>query len=443
MLDFANRAFEFDVALKVLTPRDGPLVEILNDIGVPTEVVPAPPALLRASQRQGRLASLVGAVVGLPLWSRRLARHSHFREADVIYTVGYKPHLAVALARRHPAVWHLHEFPPVSTEAFWKWMARRIPDRLIANSQAVGEAWADRRIDGSTDWGPGQPSDTGVGAGELRVARIPPAHRSPLTGGGRVVVIPNGVNLDRFKPAECTFWIHDELGIPHEHRLIGMPAVFARWKGQIDVMEAFRQIAAEFPDVHLVIVGGSIYDTVAEREYGEELKRTTGEFETMSGERLAGGPGPPSDAAAGADESSGHSAQRTAYSVAQSRTHMLPFQPKIERAYPEFDLTVHYSLRPEPFGRVIVESMACGVPVIAAAEGGPVEILGGGIGPRREAGWLAAPRDPAALAAIFRSALSLPRDVLRSIGEAGRHRAEDYYSARRFAREVAGVLRET
>jgi len=35
LLDFAARAFEHDVVLRVLTPKDGPLIDILNQIGVP------------------------------------------------------------------------------------------------------------------------------------------------------------------------------------------------------------------------------------------------------------------------------------------------------------------------------------------------------------------------------------------------------------------------
>jgi glycosyltransferase involved in cell wall biosynthesis len=120
---------------------------------------------------------------------------------------------------------------------------------------------------------------------------------------------------------------------------------------------------------------------------------------------------------------------------------LLPFQREVELTYPEFDLVVHYSVRPEPFGRVPLEAMACGVPVIAAGEGGPIEILGEGIGPRREAGWLAEPRNPEELARIFRSALSLPSDVLLSIGTAGRERAEDHFSSRAFAGKVAALLR--
>ncbi|MFQ5704922.1 MAG: glycosyltransferase family 4 protein [Gemmatimonadales bacterium] len=408
LLDFANRAFEHDIVLRVVTPARGPLVEILENIGVPTAVVPGPTLMLRGSQQAGKLWSLPPALFGILAWSRRLARHEFLRDADVVYSVAFKPHLALALARRHPVVWHLHEFPPQSTGRFWRALSRRVPDRLIANSAAVGRSWSN-------------------GGNRTRQ-------------GDRIVVIPNGVNLDRFRPADKTFWIHDKLGIPHDRRLVGMPAVFARWKGQVEVIKAFELVSEDIPDVHLVVVGGSIYDTVSERDYGRELAgqiadSNTGEWvvPTVKSEEVK------SETSTGAQ---GNGKRETDYLLVP-RVHLLPFQTKIERAYPEFDLVVHYSLRPEPFGRVIVEAMACGIPVLAADEGGPAEILGGGIGPRREAGWLVPPRDPHALARAFKTAMDLPREVIESIGEAGRRRAEDFYSWRHFAERVADALKTT
>jgi glycosyltransferase involved in cell wall biosynthesis len=415
LLDLASRAFEHDIALKVITPLKGPLVQIFRNMGIPTEVVPAPESMLRGSQQVGQLRSLPAALWGLWKWSRQLAAHEFLRDCDVAYSVAFKSHLALALGRNHPVVWHLHEFPPSTTGRFWQVLARWGPDAMIANSDVVGTAWG---ADGRT--------------GGRAVGRYGGRGKAE-----RTTVVPNGINLDRFKPGERTFWIHDRLGIPHDHRLVGMPAVFARWKGQIEVIEAFSHIADEFPKVHLVIVGGSIYDTLAEREFGRELeielnRVATGEWAVVgvpsAGEHgtVTGGPpdgfAPPS---------------------LLPRVHLLPFQAKIEKVFPEFDLALHYSLRPEPFGRVIVEAMACGIPVIAADEGGPREILGPGSGVRREAGWLAEPRTPRALAEVLRAALSLPFNDMLAIGEAGRRRAEDHYSWRQFAVDVAGVLKAT
>ena len=88
--------------------------------------------------------------------------------------------------------------------------------------------------------------------------------------------------------------------------------------------------------------------------------------------------------------------------------------------------------------------MASGVPVIAAGEGGPVEILGKGEEGKGKGavGWLATPRHPEALAAILDEALRMPPSELDAMGAAGRRRAEDHFSARQFARAVATVIRD-
>jgi glycosyltransferase involved in cell wall biosynthesis len=319
------------------------------------------------------------AAMALPMWARALRRHPFARDARLWYSIGFKTHLTTAFHSGRKVVWHLHEFPPETTGTLWRLLARMIPDALIANSIAVSEAW--------------DPSDAG------------------RRGGGRtwMHVVPNGVDLDRFKPRARTGWIHEQLGLPRTARLLGMPAVFARWKGHETVIEAFRALQNDFPDVHLVFIGGSIYDTVAEHEFGERLKTLLGTVPRM---------------------------------------HALPFQPKIELVYPELDIAVHYSLRPEPFGRVILEAMACAVPVIAAREGGPLEILGmGSVGPHGPSihhlavgGWLVTPREPATLTAALRTALSVPQAELERIGKLGRIRAEDHFSARAFARKVAETL---
>ena len=112
LLDFAARAFEYDIALRVLVPRDGPLIEILNHIGVPTEVVPAPRVMLRGSQQPGRIWSALPAAMALPLWAGALRRHRFCREARALYSIGFKTHLATTLPFGKRVVWHLHEFPP-------------------------------------------------------------------------------------------------------------------------------------------------------------------------------------------------------------------------------------------------------------------------------------------------------------------------------------------
>ena len=247
--------------------------------------------------------------------------------------------------------------------------ARALPDAVIANSEAVGHAWAQ-------------------------------------LGGPDATVVLNGVDLDRFKPAPRTFWIHDQLGLEHDARLIGMPAVFARWKGHLKVIEAFERMAGSRVDVHLVLVGGPIYDTVTEKGYAEELVRRVRRSSAATGATPV-----PLD----------------------GRIHFMRFDPEPWKLYPEFDLVVHFSTRPEPFGRVVVEAAACGVPVIAADAGGPREIVTHGV-----TGWLTPPGDVPALASQMARALAEDTGAMRL---AARRAAEERFDAGRFAEGVAAVLR--
>ena len=72
------------------------------------------------------------------------------------------------------------------------------------------------------------------------------------------------------------------------------------------------------------------------------------------------------------------------------------FRADVGAELAEMDVLVHCSTTPEPFGQVVVEGMAAGLPVIAAAAGGPLEIIEPGTD-----GLLTAPGDVDALAAAM------------------------------------------
>lgn len=371
LLDLAHHASDERIRLSVLLPLDGPLRAALEATGADVYVVPPPAGTLQGSQRGWRLlTSGAGTLRRLRHWGDALANHPAMRAADLVCSIGFKPHLAAARCPP-PRVWHVHEYPPRLTGWLWRRLGRREPDGVAFNSAAVSRAW------------------------------FRPATPNNPSGHSRIAVAVNGVDLELFRPRAPTGWIHDALGIPTHHRLLGMPAVLARWKGQLAVREAFRMVQQDLGTVHLVFVGSGIYDTASETRHGRRLEAA---LQTASGDRV----------------------------------HLLPFQADIERVYPEFTATLHYSLRPEPFGRVVVESMACGVPVIAADEGGPRDILG----TDPAAGWLVPPRSPRALARALYQALSQSPETLAAAGEAARRVAEDGFSAARFARDLGGFFHE-
>ena len=122
--------------------------------------------------------------------------------------------------------------------------------------------------------------------------------------------------------------------------------------------------------------------------------------------------------------------ERTARTPALHRVQWTGWVAQPGRALRALRLLVHASPVPEPFGQVVVEAMAAGVPVIATDAGGIREILDPdrtalSLAPgvrRGSAGVLVAPGDPHALAAAIGWALDHPDDT-RAMAEAARTQA--------------------
>jgi glycosyltransferase involved in cell wall biosynthesis len=93
-------------------------------------------------------------------------------------------------------------------------------------------------------------------------------------------------------------------------------------------------------------------------------------------------------------------------------------------------------VRPESFGRVLVEAMACGRPVISTNLGGPREIL-----EDPGVGTLVPAEDPAALATAI---LALHADPLlrRRIGETGRTMVAERFAIGRHVEQVCRLYED-
>ena len=99
------------------------------------------------------------------------------------------------------------------------------------------------------------------------------------------------------------------------------------------------------------------------------------------------------------------------------------------------DVVVLPSVR-EQFGQVLVEGMACGLPVIAKDAHGPAEIVDHG-----ETGWLVPPDDEAALSDALVDAVNDDGKRARK-GEAAYHEARGRYAWPSLARGVADVYEQ-
>jgi glycosyltransferase involved in cell wall biosynthesis len=174
---------------------------------------------------------------------------------------------------------------------------------------------------------------------------------------GNVVVITDEADGLRFGPGRAGRF-RALVGVRDTTPLVGSVARIDTWKGFEVLLDAFPVVRAARPQAELVVAGGPV---AGKEEYAAALaQRATG----MDG------------------------------------VHWLGSRSDIGDLMADLDVFVQVSTEPEPFGLVVVEALASGVPVVAGAEGGPLEILGPGAamaaGP---SGRLVPPGDPRALAA--------------------------------------------
>jgi glycosyltransferase involved in cell wall biosynthesis len=205
-------------------------------------------------------------------------------------------------------------------------------------------------------------------------------------------VIPNAVDLGDFAGPVDRGAARASLGVPADAPLIVMAGRISPWKGQHVFLQALAHLRANHPQAHGVIVGLA---------------------EEVDGPGYAG------------------SLQDLACSLGLAETlHMVGFRRDMPQVLGASDLVVHCSVKPEPFGRVIIEGMAAGRPVIASDQGGAAEIISDGVD-----GLLTPAGDPVALAAAIQRLLDDP-EQRRRLGQAGRCTVAQRYQVGAHARSV-------
>ena len=215
--------------------------------------------------------------------------------------------------------------------------------------------------------------------------------------GANVCKVPNGVDLQAFAPGPANAAIRAALDLPADGPVVGVVCRLDAWKGVDVFLRAAAIVAEARPDARFAVFGGAIE---GQQAYARELEALASSLGLRDAVRFAGwrfGP---------------------------------PDMPSVYRA---LSLLVLPSRRPEPFGLVLLEAMATGLPVVATDQGGPREICGEG-----ETGRHVPPDDPARLAEAIRWMLDHP-DRARAMGESGRRRVESRYDIRATVRAIEAI----
>ena len=212
-------------------------------------------------------------------------------------------------------------------------------------------------------------------------------------------VLHNGVDLARFYPRPATGYLHRELGIPGEARLLGTIGQIGLRKGQDVFLQAAERLADVLPDVHYLIVG---------QRWSQ--KEESVQFESKLREAAAG--------------------------PLRGRFHLLGYRDDVDRLLNELTLLIHPA-RQEPLGRVLLEAAASGLAVVASEVGGTAEIFPSSLRAAR----LVQPGDGEALAGAIAELLGNSA-ARHSMATAARRRAEKAFGMKTAAAGLIEQYRE-
>lgn len=260
--------------------------------------------------------------------------HAFQPNANILGTLlGRISRVPVIISRRS-----LGDFGSLGSERLaWvqKNLTNRMANRVLVNSEAVRNSVTDKE-------------------------HVPPE---------KVVLIYNGLDIERFAPQADKTRFRQLIGIPSDAFVFGISSGLRPVKGVDVVIRAFASIHKKFPKARLVVAGDG-----PEREMLESLVRDTGTWNAVT---------------------------------------FLGVRQNMEMIYPAFDAFVLTS-HSEGFSNAILEAMGTGLPVIATRVGGNVEMIQNGL-----SGFLVPPGAPEAVSERMAFLLEHP-EIVRTMGKEAR-----------------------
>lgn len=207
-------------------------------------------------------------------------------------------------------------------------------------------------------------------------------------------VIYHGLDTTRFYPGAINQAIRREFKIPAKAKVIGYIGRISPIKGLGYLITALGLIRRQYPETYLLLVG----PVLGYQRYLEELHRLVED---------------------------------------QNLTEWVIFSeerrdiPEILRAV---DVVVLPTVIPEGLGKVLLEGLACGKPVIATNQGGPVEIL-----QDFSAARLVPPRDPQAIAQALRFFWELPPAMVQELSREAYESVNQKYNMDQMIEQLSNV----
>ena len=213
----------------------------------------------------------------------------------------------------------------------------------------------------------------------------------------KISVVYNAVDIDRFNSENSEKLLRNKFQIDIEAPLILMVSKLSENKGHLDFVAACALVKKRFPKACFALVGGEL---PGHESYAEEVRKAVIKENFDGSFRFFG------------------------------------FQQRVEQFIGMADIVVQPSIVEDALGRVPLEAMAMGKPVVATAVGGIPEIVEDGV-----TGFLVPKENPEALAAGIIKLLN-DKELCRKFGEVGKERIYQHFNARKHAEEISRIYWE-
>lgn len=359
---------------------DGPLIEELKKLDIKTSILYLPESfrtLKRDPSRKNKIAAVLRTALMFNDLVNKLKKIIIEKKIAITYVNTVKSAcfgIPAAKKANVKSVWRLHDcLTKEFYGRFFLWAIRETTkdvDIVICTSETVKKEYL--KLIGKS--------------------------RAP-----KIYTVSNGVDMKEFKLGRKNEDLKSNLA-KKEERIISLIGRLEPWKGQETFIRAAEIVSSTDRDTQpsrndklslkFLIVGGPLF---GRGEYENKLKVLIKELKL------------------------------------EKKVILLGQRDDVPDSIAISDMIVHTSYLPEPFGRDIIEAMACGKPVISTNVGSPKEII------TPETGILIEPNRPDILADEIMKLLGNP-SKMKKMGENARKRAEELYDIKKVTKSIEKIL---
>ncbi|NOZ72423.1 MAG: glycosyltransferase family 4 protein [Chloroflexi bacterium] len=206
-----------------------------------------------------------------------------------------------------------------------------------------------------------------------------------------ITIIANAIDPGEYQGKADRPGVRREFGLSPDAILVIVVGRLMRRKGLDIFLQALAQVIPQHPQLHALIVGGEEINEIGLQSQLQQLAQDLSIIDHV---------------------------------------HFTGPRGDVPRLLQAADIASFVPREPEPFGRVIIEAMAAGLPVIGARHGAIPDIIREG-----ETGLIVPAADPSALAVALQQLLAQPA-LAHAMGQAGRARVASHYSIKQQIRQL-------